>query len=163
MAVTAFKTARSLIGISDFGGTYDAGGRITPAIQIGDSVDVSTQFATMITAMKTQIVTQLGLTGTEQSKAEKMAEALIIQLGQDNEEFRAFIDDLGAKGTFSTALSHDYSTGAETVSSVGSQSDIKLAAVNPETTFDPEELKGNKVYEKYTGYGQGGDENYRYS
>jgi hypothetical protein len=36
-----------------------------------------------------------------------MANALVIQLGQDNEEFRAFVDDVKAEG-LTIALNWDY-------------------------------------------------------
>jgi hypothetical protein len=72
----------------------------------------------LLTAMKAQIVTALGVTGAEATKANALAEALIIQLGQDNEEFRAFVDDLTAEG-LTGARDIDYTTGNAAVSSVG--------------------------------------------
>jgi hypothetical protein len=139
-AEQAYRDARDLISITHDAGTYIGGGR-TSSLNIGSDADVHNgQFVQLMTAMKTQIVNALGLTGV--TNADKMAEALIIQLGQDNEEFRAFIDDLGAEG-LTNALSpgHDYSTGAFVVASAGMQSGPKLAAVNPDTTFDPEEFR----------------------
>jgi hypothetical protein len=124
-------------------GTCEVGRGIAD-LQIGTGTSVAAQFADMITKMKTQIITQLGLTGV--ANADAMANALIIQLGQDNEEFRALINDIQAE-SLDFALNYDYSTGAAAVSSVGEQSTTRLASVD--VTFDKGELKGNKVYEQY--------------
>jgi hypothetical protein len=59
-------------------------------------------------ALKEQIVTALGIGGADNiTKANAMAQALITQLGQDNQEFLAFINDLQAEG-LNTALNYDY-------------------------------------------------------
>jgi flagellar motor protein MotB len=90
--------------------TYSVGRNVEP-LKIGDPTSVNGQFADMETAMKTRIITALGLdTLTEANdiaNANKMAEALIIQLGQDNEEFRAFINDLQAESPKFDVLLND--------------------------------------------------------
>jgi hypothetical protein len=75
----------------------------------------------LMSIMKTKIVGALCLTGV--TKADKKAEALIIQLGQDNEEFRALIDDFQKANELHTtdptgwpydltnALGHNYTMG----------------------------------------------------
>jgi hypothetical protein len=99
-------------------GTYDKNGRGT-ALNIGTESDFNALMARLLTAMKAPVVTALGVTGAEATKANALAEALIIQLGQDNEEFRAFVDDLTAEG-LTTALNFDYTkAGYTAVSSVG--------------------------------------------
>jgi hypothetical protein len=76
--------------------------------------------------MVSQIVTALGITGAEQSKAEAMARALVIQLGQDHQEFKAFINDLQAE---KTNYHVDYTILDRTdIAQVGPQSNVKLAS-----------------------------------
>ncbi|MDR2619437.1 MAG: hypothetical protein LBC62_11265, partial [Treponema sp.] len=76
--------------------------------------------------LKSQIVTALGLTGD--NNANKMAEALIIQLGQDNEEFRALIDDFKTRETdLSYALNSNYAQ--YLTAQAQTQSGIKLAGL----------------------------------
>jgi hypothetical protein len=80
--------------------------------------------------MVARIVTALGITGAEQSKVEAMARALVIQLGQDHQEFKAFVNDLQAEQTNYTV---SYTILDRTdIAQVGPQSNIKLASVNPE-------------------------------
>jgi hypothetical protein len=122
IAEDAFKAARSqLVNISStLTGKYTVG-RGVADLNIGKGSSVTQQFDDMMKIMKAYIVAQLGVTGAEESKAQTMAEALIIQLGQDNEEFRAFVDDLQAEG-LNTALNYDYTkAGYVNVASVGVQ------------------------------------------
>jgi len=102
-------------GAYNTSGVYD-NGRST-LLNIGSPADFNALNGRLLTAMKAQIVAALGVTGAEATKANALAEALIIQLGQDNEEFRAFVDDLTAEG-LTGARDVDYTTGAAAVSSV---------------------------------------------
>jgi type II secretory pathway pseudopilin PulG len=123
--------------------TWDNYGRGT-ALNVGNEAEFNALCGRLVAAMTPQIVAKLGFSG---ANANEVAKALIIQLGQDHEEFKAFINDLEAETGCDSVLGY---TGF-TVASAGSQSNEKLAAVNPGTTFNPEELKGNKLYEQYTG------------
>jgi hypothetical protein len=133
-AATAFDTARNvIIGTlsSTTAGNYSVGRSIGNISGIGTKTRVDIQFGEMITAMKLQITEALGITG--ETNADKMAEALIIQLGQDNEEFRAFINDLQAEGVFSDLLN-----AISWLASTNSQSNTRLAKAtiiaNPDLT-----------------------------
>jgi hypothetical protein len=117
-----FADLLSAIGKSVPGGIYDNRGTL---LNIGTSGNFVALMTNLKGEMKTQILAKLGLTGV--TNADAMAEALIIQLGQDNEEFRAFIEDLTKEG-LTTARDYDYSG---LIAMGTSQSDIKLAAVNP--------------------------------
>ena len=70
-----------------------------------------------------------GLAGQERTNANEMAKALVIQLGQDHQEFRAFIDDLEKE---QTNHSVDYSQvlNSTNIAQAGTQSNVKLASVD---------------------------------
>jgi hypothetical protein len=72
---------------------YYDNGRGTTFDTPGNSGDLRDALAN---AMKAKIVTALGLTGV--ANADAMAEALVIQLGQDMSELDAFIEDLQLEG-----------------------------------------------------------------
>jgi hypothetical protein len=141
-----FATALSAIGKTVPSGTYDNGRG--SGIKIGSNGAFIQLNETLLNVLRGKIVMALGITQYyNEDNAHEMAQALVIQLGQDGEEYRAFVDDLKAEGTFSSVLSYPFM-----VASTNSMpNDIKLASVNPGTNFDAEELKGNKKYEKYTG------------
>jgi hypothetical protein len=131
-AVDQYKTARGLTGLS-LGDTssniYINRGRVQVA-----TGSITSQLNQIQAAMETQIVEALGLdtlTGEQLARANAMADALIIQLGQDHEEFTAFVNDLQASGsTFSTALGWDYKIESiAQIASLGSQSSTRLAAL----------------------------------
>lgn len=131
LSENAFKDARQQIiayitPTADEDGMY-AVGRNMEDLKIGDTDSVTLQFADMKRAMKNQIVSALGLTGV--ANADNMAEALVIQLGKDNEGFRAFVRDLQEEG-LNTALNLDYTDyGYSQVASADAQSGAKLASV----------------------------------
>jgi hypothetical protein len=116
-------------------------------LNIGEGTSVYAQFADMKTAMKTRIINSLGLTGV--TNADAMAEALVIQLAQDQEEYRAFIDDITGEHLMDGWLANY----AGPVASVSPQSAVRLAAVSPEANFDPNAVKTSygKPFEQYTG------------
>ena len=92
--------------------------------------------------MVTRIVDALGLsglTGQELTNAKEMAKALVIQLGQDHQEFKAFIDDLEKE---QTNYSVDYSQvlNSTNIAQAGAQSSVKLASVD--AAFPREGIKG---------------------
>jgi hypothetical protein len=125
-----FTDALDLIGKTIPAGKYDAGrGNIFQFSGGNDSLNdyfTITLNPALIAEMKTQILAKLGLnglTGAQLTNANAMAEALIIQLGQDHKEITAFYDDLVKETGFGVALAE--------VAQANSQSDIKLAAVNP--------------------------------
>jgi hypothetical protein len=99
-AVESFKNARHPLASGGLipptaPGTCSTG-RGIPVLNIGTPGSVNGQFTAMKAEMENQIIDALGLTGIE--NADKMAQALVIQLAQDQEEFRAFIDDITAEG-----------------------------------------------------------------
>jgi hypothetical protein len=158
-AVNAFVTARNKIigSITAANMVHDSGyyhaGRGVPLMYIGDNTSVDQQFVDMEDQMANRIVTALGITGAEQSKAEAMARALVIQLGQDHYEFQVFMDDLQAEQT-NYAVDYSALLADNTVAAqVGPQSNVKLASVNPENAFDPESVKTayGKPFEQYAG------------
>jgi hypothetical protein len=139
-----FKTALEAIGMSLPTGTYEVRGN---GIKIGSNGRfIQLNDRTLIPAIRSQIVEALGITQSyNETNANEMAKALIVQLGQDNEEYRAFVDDLiaenenedanAATGTFSTVLSWSF-----TIAQANSQpTDIKLASMD--ATFDPSGIK----------------------
>lgn len=148
-AVADFKSARAAVLSADstIPTTNDSQVYAGPRgidVPIGNDASVDTQLTAIGNVMKNKIIAALGLTGV--ANADKMAEALVIQLCQDHEEFRAFVDDITAEGL--NVLNYQ-----GPVASVAPQSNVKLAAVNPESAFDPELTKTaySKPFEKYTG------------
>jgi hypothetical protein len=133
-AETAFLDAVHAIpsesGFPQNPNTYN-NGRGTIFNNIGNGVEFGGLLVNLSAEMKTQIIDALGVTGKD--NAESMASALITQFG-DNEEFRAFVDDLQAEG-LTTALNYDYSNAIPEVSKANSQSDTKLASVKGDVKF----------------------------
>ncbi|GHV36087.1 hypothetical protein AGMMS49546_00730 [Spirochaetia bacterium] len=155
VAVTAFQTARDKIATPS-SAAYAAR---TTNIPIGDYPGVQAQFGVMATTMRGQILTALGLTGLsgeQQTRANAMADALIIQL-QDTEELRAFKADVTAEAGITTneVLNYNGATSfmatqpSYPVAQAGQQSsDVRLASVNAE--FPPDGIKG-AYGRQYTG------------
>jgi hypothetical protein len=142
-ATDRYVIARNLTGLS-FADTSSSTQTYRGQL-LGNIGDYDGQLAQIKTEMKAQIVEALGLdtlTGGQLANANAMADALIIQLGQDHEEFHAFVDDVVASN-YTYAMGWSYSAGKTTLSSLGSQSSTRLASID--TTFDPEKLKGLSV------------------
>jgi hypothetical protein len=125
-AENAFKLARDPLAAAGLITATTTGTIVPRSTELHIGSNVSAQFADMETGMKTRIISALGLTGV--TNADAMAEALVIQLAQDQKEYRAFIDDITAEGLLSTGLG-DYQV---PVAAVGPQSAVRLAAVSPE-------------------------------
>jgi hypothetical protein len=128
--------------------------RGTKIVGFGDGVN-SGAFQDLMSIMKTKIVDALGLTGV--ANADKMAEALIIQLGQDNEEFRALIGDFQKANELNksdlTNWPNDITNaldGSYTIAQVQPQSSTHLAHIDPKTQFQPDAIKTTygKPYEQ---------------
>jgi hypothetical protein len=93
----------------------------------GNYGNITLQLDEMQGILKTQIVTALGLdtlAGGQLANADDMAEALIIQLGQDHEEYKALVNDLQAEGRFGNLFNDTIK-----FASLGSQSSTRLAAL----------------------------------
>jgi hypothetical protein len=117
------------------------------ALNIGSSISVTAQFTAMENAMQSQIITALGIENNANNQ--NIAKALIIQLFQDLEEQKAFIEDIVAEG-LANAYNYD---GENILASASPQSAVRLAAVSPEANFDPNAIKTSygKPFEQYTG------------
>jgi hypothetical protein len=159
-----YKTLRGLInqnyntGVgTHFLNSYDNG----VTLDIGNIGTFNLQTGEMQAVMRGQIIEALGLdglTGDQQTAAQQMADALIIQLGQDREELRAFKDDLtaeadeekGNRPAFAQALNYQVGSGMQTVAQAGTQSNVRLARLDDGAAFSPELVKG-AYGTKYTG------------
>jgi hypothetical protein len=159
-AVSDFNAARSSISDSDLPGqgvgSWD-NNRGT-GLAIGEKNAVNAQFTYMQNKMADLIVSKLGITGdsTLMTNAQNMAKALVIQLGQDQQEFAAFIKDLQEEDQNYNSSSHKFdnvlnSTAA--IAGISTQSNIRLAGINPENTFAPELVKTayGKPFDQYSG------------
>jgi hypothetical protein len=123
---------------------------------IGYPSNISYVHSGLKAKMKGQIITALGLTG--KPNADQMAEALVIQLVDDVEEFRAFINDLKGEAAnyapdmTTEVLNHTFNLNTyHQIAEVQETQTQRLASVNAE--FAPDMLKSayGKPFEQYTG------------
>jgi hypothetical protein len=142
-AVNDFISKRTTAGVTNASNTANFNIRGTN-IPIGNSALVNAQLAELKNTMIGQITSNLGISGTE---ANKLAEALIIQLGQDQEELRAFRTDLEKEG-LTGAL--EYPCGPTLISAPAEQqSSVRLASVNADFPYDA--VKESSDHKLYTG------------
>jgi hypothetical protein len=135
-ARSGYITARTATGdtqLTTITGDY-GNGRGTTIEDIGGNQGmIELQLNTLEDKIKELVVGGLGLDGVEHANA--MVNALIIQLGQDAEELRAFVDDVEAKN-----LTYDGVNALDTLlcnegdianfASVAPQSSVRLAHVD---------------------------------
>jgi hypothetical protein len=109
----------------------------------------------LMNIMKKKITDALGLTGVE--NADKMAEALIIQTGQDNEEFRALIDDFQKATELAIAGDTTYThnltnvlNATYNIAQTQPQSLPRLAHIDAQTQFPLDAVKPGAHGSDYT-------------
>jgi hypothetical protein len=152
-AVSDFNNTRSSISDSDFPaevyGTWSNG---RGALAIGEVNSVNAQFTYMQNKMADLIVSKLDITGDSalMTNAQNMAKALVIQLGQDQQEFATFIKDLQKEDENYNSSSPKFDSvlnSTAAIAGISPQSSIRLAGMNSEYTgnFTPYRKDDDRV------------------